>query len=1121
MAINNKKTQSFARSIWLSVSILVIVIFAFSIYVWSEKQIDLAHEMRVQSLQLTVELHESSDELTRMVRTYVTTGDPIYKKHFQEILDIRNGIKPRPENYQLAYWDLHLYDKTPAATNQQKIALLDLMQQAGFTKEEFSKLAQAKSNSDALTSIEFKAMELVENAGPDAETNRAKAIAMVHDKKYHEFKAKIMKPISETMIMVDQRTLNAVNTSANIALFFRLTFAAFAILLVLTLKKTYAALKTQLGGTVDEVRAQIANIGTNTSSPLVVADGMEDSVLGWLAKKQDSLIEIERENKEAEARLISNESYLRTIFENEPECIKVIDSKGILRKMNPAGLAMVEADSIDELSGDTLLSIVTPNYRAEFTNMLRRVIAGETVHLEFEIIGLKGTHRWLETHAVLMQDSNERMLLGVTRDITERKMIDQSLAKNKERFRLMLETSPIAVRITSAIGSRVLFANERYAKLINTEPDQMTGKDPKQYYADPQVYEDILKELNNGNSVTEKLVELNVPGGLRIWAIASYRLIDYENESAVLGWFYDVTELRTAQESLRISEQLAKRSLAELKYQKFALDKHAIVAISDVKGLITYANVKFCEISGYSQEELLGQDHAILNSGYHPHGFFKEMYRIISKGGVWHNEVCNRAKDGHLYWVDTTVAPFIGENGKPESYISIRTDISSRKAAEEKSSYLALYDPLTKLPNRRLLLDRLNHAMIASARSGHKGAILFLDLDHFKKLNDTLGHDIGDLLLQQVAERILACVRESDTASRLGGDEFVIMLDDLSPSANEAVIQTENIGEKILKSLNQPYQLGIHTYYNSPSIGATLFSGNTIDMEDVLKQADIAMYEAKTAGRNAIRFFDPQMQAAIEANLALEADLRVAINEQQFKLLYQAQVYHNGGITGAEVLIRWHHPERGMVPPFEFIPLAEETGLIVSIGLWVLETACAQIKQWENGINTQHLQLAVNVSARQFYEDNFVAQVQKMLNQYGINPSRLKLELTESLVLDDINGTINKMNELRTIGVRFSMDDFGTGQSSLAYLTQLPLDQLKIDQSFVRNIGVKNTDAVIVQTIIGMGNNLGMEVIAEGVETEEQRAFLQENGCAICQGYLFSKPVSLEEFEALLNKSTL
>lgn len=1113
MAIKNNTSHSFAYSLWMTVSIFIIVVFAFSIYVWSEKQIDRDNETRIQSFRLAAELSQSSDNLTRMVRTYVATGDPVYKKHFQEILDIRNGIKPRPENYQSTYWDLKLNGNTAAPTaNQQKIALLDLMQQAGFTKEEFSKLAQAKANSDALTDIEFNAMELVENAGPDAEANRAKAIAMLHDKKYHEFKATIMKPISETIDMVDQRTLNAVNTSANIALFFRLTFAAFAILLVLTLKRTYATLKAQLGGTVDEVREQIARIGTNTSSPLVIAEGMEDSVLGWLAKKQASLIEIEREHKEAEARLISNESYLRTIFENEPECIKVIDSKGILRKMNPAGLAMVEADSIEELAGDTLLSIVTPNYRADFTNMLRRVIAGEAVHLEFEVIGLKGTHRWLETHSVLMQDGNERMLLGVTRDITESKIANQSLLESKERFRSMLETSPIAVRITSTTGRKVLFANQRYAQLINTEPEQMTGKDPKQYYADPQVYEDILNQLNNGNTVTEKLVELNIPGGIRTWAIASYQLINYENEPAVLGWFYDVTELRTTQESLRMSEQLTKRSLAELKYQKYALDKHAIVAVTDVKGRITYANDKFCEVSGYSQEELIGQDHAILNSGYHPHGFFKEMYRVIARGDAWHDEVCNRAKDGRLYWVDTTVAPFMDENGKPESYISIRTDISSRKAAEDKSNY----DPLTKLPNRRLLLDRLNQAMVASARSEHRGAILFLDLDHFKKLNDTLGHDIGDLLLQQVAERMLSCVRENDTVARLGGDEFVIMLEDLSHSANEAAKQAEAIGEKILKALNQAYQLGIHVYYNSPSIGMTLFSGNTVDMEDVLKQADIAMYEAKTEGRNALRFFDPKMQAAIEANVALEADLRVAINEQQFKLLYQAQVYHNGNITGAEVLIRWYHPEKGMVPPYEFIPLAEETGLIVSIGHWVLETACAQLKTWESGIDTQHLQLAVNVSARQFYEDNFVVQVQQMLNRYAINPDRLKLELTESLVLDDIHGTINKMNELRNIGVRFSMDDFGTGQSSLAYLTKLPLDQLKIDQSFVRNIGVKNTDAVIVQTIIGMGNNLGMEVIAEGVETEEQRAFLQENGCPICQGYLFSKPVSLEEFEALL-----
>ncbi|OIR17753.1 phytochrome-like protein cph2 [mine drainage metagenome] len=995
MAINNNAPSSFARSLWLTVGMFIVIIITFAVYVWSEKQIDRANEIRHQSFLLADELRQSSDDLTRMVRTYVVTGNPIYKKHYQDILDIRNGIKPRPENYQQVYWDLVLSNTEPPLGKKAKpIALLDLMRHAGFTEQEFNKLTEAKTNSDALTAIEFNAMALADTTGAEADANRTKALMMLHDEKYHQFKASIMRPIDEFYSLMDQRTLKAVNNSAALATFFRLVFTAFALLLILTLKWTYSVLKAQLGGTVDEVRAQISRIGNeDVSSPLIVPDNMENSVLGWLAKKQANLIEINR----------------------------------------------------------------------------------------------------------------------------ERKITEETLLKSKERFLFMLETSPIAVRIATLSDHKVLFANHRYAKLINTTPEQVAGKNPQQYYANPQDYDDILQQLITGTPVTDKLVELSIPEGSTVWAIASYRLIDYENETAILGWFYDVTTLRDTQESLRLSEQRSKQSLEELKQQKFALDKHAIVAVTDVKGIITYANEKFCEISGYPENELVGQNHSILNSGYHPKGFFKDMYRTIASGEVWYGEVCNRAKDGHLYWVDSTIAPFMGEDGKPQSYIAIRTDVTLRKAAEDRSHYLALYDPLTKLPNRRLLLDRLNQAMVACERSGHGGAVLFLDLDYFKKLNDTLGHDIGDLLLQQVAERMTACVREEDTVARLGGDEFVVMLEDLSESILEAAKQAETIGVKILNALNQPYQLATHVYNCSPSIGATLFNSHELSMEDVLKQADIAMYQAKAEGRNALRFFDPKMQASITARIEMENDLNIALKEQQFKLLYQAQVYHNGNITGAEVLIRWCHPKRGLVSPIEFISLAEETGLIVPIGQWVLETACAQIKVWESNILTQNLQLAVNVSARQFYKTDFVEQVRHALNSSGINPDRLKLELTESLVLDDIAGTIIKMHELREIGVRFSMDDFGTGQSSLAYLTQLPLDQLKIDQSFIRNIGVKPTDAVIVQTIIGMGNNLGMEVIAEGVETEAQRVFLQKHGCPICQGYLFSKPVPLEAFEALLH----
>ncbi len=437
---------------------------------------------------------------------------------------------------------------------------------------------------------------------------------------------------------------------------------------------------------------------------------------------------------------------------------------------------------------------------------------------------------------------------------------------------------------------------------------------------------------------------------------------------------------------------------------------------------------------------------------------------------------------------------------------------------EEKADYLAFYDQITGLANRRLLYEQIKWAFASSAHSGQMGALLLIDLDHFKTLNDTIGHDTGDLLLQQIAQRLHACAREGDTIARLSGDEFVVILEELSKQDLEAAAQAETIGNKILDIINQPYQLASHNYHCTASIGIAFFSDHNQSKEELLKQADIAMYQAKTAGRNTLCFFDPQVQASLTSRVALQTDLSVALAENQFELYYQPQVYHNGEIIGAEALIRWHHPQHGLFPPSDFIPLAEETNLILAIGQWVLETACAQIKTWEDSIHAQHLQLAVNVSAKQFGQAGFVEQVCQILRHSAIDPGRLKLELTETVVLDNIDDTILKMKALHQMGVHFSMDDFGTGYSSLSYLTQLPFDQLKIDQSFVCNIGEKTNNAVIVQTIIGMGNNLGMEIIAEGVETEVQRNFLEQYNCLSYQGYLFSKPVPIGQFDLLLTQ---
>ena len=428
---------------------------------------------------------------------------------------------------------------------------------------------------------------------------------------------------------------------------------------------------------------------------------------------------------------------------------------------------------------------------------------------------------------------------------------------------------------------------------------------------------------------------------------------------------------------------------------------------------------------------------------------------------------------------------------------------------------LAFYDPLTNLPNRRLLRDRLQQALCASARNQLNGAVLMIDLDHFKIINDTRGHAIGDRLLVEVAQRIQSNVRQADTVARLGGDEFIIALVDLSSNDVQAAIQAEIVGMQILTALSQPYVLENQTHHSSASMGVCLFRGQHVGIDDLLKRADIAMYQAKGDGRNTLSFYDPKIQASLESHSAWESELREAVALNQLRLYYQIQVDHLHGVLGAEVLLRWEHPREGLVMPDRFIPIAEASGLIVPIGEWVLKTACEQLQAWAINPAAEHFVLAVNVSARQFSQPDFVSRVTHTLAQTGVNPKKIKLELTESMVLHNVADTIDKMKQLHSLGVDFSMDDFGTGYSSLAHLTELPIQQLKIDRSFVRHIATNFNDAVIVQTIIGMAQNLGMTVIAEGVETEAQRVCLEKFGCPTYQGYLFGRPLPLLEFEKL------
>jgi len=684
----------------------------------------------------------------------------------------------------------------------------------------------------------------------------------------------------------------------------------------------------------------------------------------------------------------------------------------------------------------------------------------------------------------------------------------------------ILENAGQAIIATDTLGT-ILYFNRAAQKLLGYSWNEVVGsKTPAHFHHPDEVaaraaaltaelgrevvpgFEVFVAHVGSKGHVEEDWTYIRKDGSGVPVRLAITALADADGELfGYLGIASDITERGRLEQELRIAAT--------------AFESQAAILVTDAEQHILRINPAFTRLTGYSAEEAIGQKPSLLSSGRQDGNFYREMWHTLAESGHWQGEIWNRRKCGEIYPEWLTISTVRDNNGHLTNYVSTFSDISNLKVAESEIHHLAFYDPLTRLPNRRLLVDRLDKARAGSKRNGQFGAALIIDLDNFKTLNDTLGHDTGDRLLIEVANRLKECIRECDTAARQGGDEFVVMLEELGCESEAASILAEAVAEKIRLALCQPYILmGDSEHFHSASIGVSLFCGHDKTIEVLLKQADIALYKAKDAGRNAIRFFDNAMQTALDQRASLEAGLRYALVRGEFLLHVQAQVDSTRQLVGAECLLRWKPAGRPLVPPDEFIPLAEETGLIVPIGLWVLDVACAQLKHWADKAQTRELYLAVNVSACQFRQKDFVAQIRAALNRHGANPHRLKLELTESLLLDDVETVVGKMRALQEIGVRFSLDDFGTGYASLSYLKRFPFEQLKVDRSFIRDVTSDLDDAAIVRAILAMGLTLRLNVVAEGVEENEQHRFLVEHGCRLFQGYLFGRPMSFADFES-------
>ena len=775
---------------------------------------------------------------------------------------------------------------------------------------------------------------------------------------------------------------------------------------------------------------------------------------------------------------------------------------------------------------EDFLSSVHPDDRQYIINSMNSCVEESTrYNIEHRVIWPDGTVRWLHQRGGVIRDTDGSPLkmLGVVQDVTNKKLEEMELVEIDTRLRAIIDAAPDAVILMNSEGILTGW-NGQAEKIFGWTRDEAIGGVLHDMIIPPQYRNAHIQGLKHflasgeGPALNKRIEITGMHrDGHHFYIELAISPIKQKGKYEFCAFIHDITARKETQNLLLRAKEGVERSSAELVSYIQAIDQHALVSVTDPFGRIIQANDKFCEVSGYSREEILGHDHRMINSGMHSSDFFVEMWATITRGDIWRGEICNRAKNGTLYWVDSTVVPLKGANGQIVRYISVRVDITKRKESERNIQSLAYYDVLTGLPNRTLLHDRLSQLIAESHRDQQKFALLFIDLDRFKYVNDSMGHAVGDRLLQVVAMRLQECVREVDTVSRISGDEFIVLLRETDAKG------AARVAGKILKTLTTPCDVGTLQIATHASIGISIYPDNADgevtegEMNTLIKHADVAMYRVKAEGRSNFLFFEPEMNFRANQLFSMENDLRLALERNEFTLHYQPQAnLISGLVCGAEALLRWKHPVKGFVAPAEFIPVAEETGQIIPIGEWVLRTACAQLAEWRRQGMTI-FPVSINLSISQLRQPGLAQMIISVLEETGLHPDDIELELTEGIMMGEAQASMAFLTQMHDLGVQLAMDDFGTGYSSLSYLKKMPLDRLKVDQSFVRDIVADENDAAIVRSIISLGHQFKLQVIAEGVETLEQLDFLRARGCDEIQGYYYSHPLPVEEFVMFIN----